>query len=303
MSAVAGMLATGVLAAACSPSTPAAAPGVVRLVAGEDPWGDIASQIGGAHVQVRSLIDDPNADPHLYQSDLSDALAVAEASVVIENGAGYDSFLAKMVAATSHRGRVVVDVARVLGAGASEVNPHLWYAVDLVPVVAGAIEAALAGADPAQAAYFSTRLATFDSSLSPLQSAISSIRDRYPAAPVAYTERVPGYLIAEAGLRDVTPLGFATAVEDGNEPSPADTAAMTRLIDSRAVRLLMFNVQTVSEVTDRIRALAQRRGIPVVGVSETIAAGYTSYQDWQLAQLQSISAALADSPTSQGAAR
>src|SRR5471032_2346928 len=58
----------------------------IAVVAGENFWGNIASQIGGAHVKVTSIISDPNTDPHEYETDPNDAAAVARARFVIENG-------------------------------------------------------------------------------------------------------------------------------------------------------------------------------------------------------------------------
>ena len=52
---------------------------------------------------------------------------------------------------------------------------------------------------------------------------------------MAYTERVPGYLLAAAGLDVLTPSGFARAIEDGTDPGPADTLAMQQLIDDHDI--------------------------------------------------------------------
>jgi zinc/manganese transport system substrate-binding protein len=101
------------------------------------------------------------------------------------------------------------------------VNPHFWYDIPRVPRVAAAIEAALARLDPPDATVFAANLAAFDVSLRPVEAVIASIRRRYLGAPVAYTERVPGYLLQAAGLTVVTPPGFAAAIENGNDPSPA----------------------------------------------------------------------------------
>ena len=59
--------------------------GVVPVVAAENFYGDIASQLGGNHVKVLSILSDPNADPHQYESSVQDAVAVANADIVIEN--------------------------------------------------------------------------------------------------------------------------------------------------------------------------------------------------------------------------
>jgi zinc/manganese transport system substrate-binding protein len=199
-------VAAGALAG-CGSSQPPAIPGVVRVVAGENFWGNIAAQIGGRYVRVTSILTSPTADPHLYESDVASAVAVAEAGLVIQNGAGYDVFLSQLLGATRHPGRVVVCVQDVLGATGPDVNPHFWYDIPRVPEVARAIEAALARLEPRDAGAFAAGLAAFDASLHSIEGVIREIRRRYPGAPVAYTERVPGYLLAAAGLTVLT-IGF-----------------------------------------------------------------------------------------------
>jgi len=110
-----------------------------------------------------------------------------------------------------------------------------------VPEVAGAIEAALARLEPRDAGAFAAGSAAFDASLGPIEAVIGQIRRRYPGAPVAYTERVPGYLLAAAGLRVLTPPGFAAAIENGTDPSPDDTVAMDGLFTGHKVKVLLYN--------------------------------------------------------------
>ncbi len=276
----------------CGSSRPPATPGVVRVVAGENFWGNIAAQIGGRHVRVTSILASPTADPHLYESDVANAVAVAEAGLVIENGAGYDDFLSQLLGATRHPGRVVLSVQNVLGANGPDVNPHFWYDIPRVPEVARAIEAALARLEPRDASAFAAGLAAFDASLHPIEAVIGQIRQRYPGAPVAYTERVPGYLLAAAGLRVLTTPGFAAAIEDGTDPSPDDTVVMDGLLTHHRVKVLLYNAQVVSAATQHVRALARQSRIPVVGVTETMPPSYRSYQAWQLAQAEAILRAL-----------
>jgi len=286
------LLALAAVVAGCGGSQVPAIPGVVRVVAGENFWGNVAAQIGGRHVRVTSLLTSPTADPHLYESDVASAMAVAEASLVIENGAGYDTFLSQLLGATRHPGRVVVSAQRVLGATGPDVNPHFWYDVPRVPEVARAIEAALARLEPRDARAFAAGLAAFDASLRPVEAVIGEIRRRHPGAPVAYTERVPGYLLAAAGLRVLTPPGFAAAIEDGTDPSPDDTVVMDELFTGHKVKALLYNAQVVSPVTQQVQAQARRAGIPVVGVTETMPPSFRSYQAWQLSQAEALLRAL-----------
>ena len=88
------------------------------------------------------------------------------------------------------------------------------------------------------------------------------------------------YLLRTAGIADRTPPGFANAVEEGDDPAPADVAAMLDLIDSRQVSVLLFNPQTETAATKQIEDAARRVGLPVVSVSETLPEG-VDYLTWQ----------------------
>jgi zinc/manganese transport system substrate-binding protein len=271
------------------PAAAASAP--VRVVAAENFWGNITAQIGGHDVTVTSLITNPNADPHLFETDAQDAADLARAQVVVENGAGYDTWMHSLLAADAGH-RTVVTAASVLHVTGSDPNPHLWYDIPKVPAVAAAIAAALTKAAPADTATFKANLTAFDASLAPLNATLATIKTHFHGVGVAYTERVPGYALAVAGLAVKTPPGFARAIEDGVDPGPADTVAMQQLLDDHDVNVLLYNTQTVTPVTTQIRTLARQHGIPIVGVSETMPAGVPTYQQWQQRQLTALLHAL-----------
>jgi len=295
---IAATLATAVSGAAAgtvgTAGTAGAADAPVQVVAAENFWGNIASQVGGRDAHVTSLITDPNADPHLFETNAQDAATLAQAQVVIENGAGYDTWMSSLLAADGGHPRIVT-AASVLHVGGSDPNPHLWYDIPRVPAVAAAMASALTKAAPQDASTFSKNLSTFDRSLAPLKQTIASIEQQFHNVPVAYTERVPGYLLADAHLDVKTPPGFARAIEDGVDPGAADTVAMRRLITNHDINVLLYNVQTVTPVTTEMRSLAKQHDIPVVGVSETMRAGASTYQQWQRSQLQNLLHALQQS--------
>jgi len=291
---VAGVITVASLGLAGCAGASTSAPDVVHVVAAENFWGNITSQIGRRDVAVTSLITNPNADPHLFETDAADAATLAQAQVVIENGAGYDTWMGSLLGADGGSPRIV-NAATVLHITGSDPNPHLWYAIPRVPTVAAAIAGALEKAAPADGAAFKANLATFDASLAPLNSTLATIKAHFHSVPVAYTERVPGYALAAAGLDVKTPPGFARAIEDGTDPGPADTLAMQKLLTDHDINVLLYNVQTVTPVTTQIRALARSHDIPVVGVSETMPAGAASYQQWQESQLTNLLHALESS--------
>jgi zinc/manganese transport system substrate-binding protein len=278
------------LLAGCG-STSNSKSGRLNVVAAENVYGNIASQIGGPHVSVTSILTSPNADPHLFEPVTSNGLAVSRAKVVLQNGLGYDAFLTRVENAEPSKSRIVLTLADVLGVHGRDANPHLWYDVPRLGRMASAIATALAKADPPHTAAYRAGLRRFESSLGPLRREVASIRARYHGAPVAYTEAVPGYLVTAAGLRNLAPESFTRAIEDGTEPPPSAVAAMDELIAKHRIRALLYNSQAVSPITARLRDAARAAGIPVVPVTETLPAGLT-FQQWQLDQARSLASAL-----------
>src|SRR5205807_7670711 len=140
----------------------------LRVVASTNVYGDIAQQIGGKYVHVTSILSDPNADPHLFEPKTANGLAVAEASVVIENGVGYDDFMAKLENAAPSSTRHVLTIADVLGVHGHDANPHLWYDVPKLPAIAHALAQLLAQADPSHSDAYTRGQHRFLASLEPL---------------------------------------------------------------------------------------------------------------------------------------
>jgi zinc/manganese transport system substrate-binding protein len=284
-------LMTSAVAAAAEPH-PARASRPVTVVAAENVYGDIASQIGGWRVQVTSILSNPNADPHLYEPGTRNGLAVAEAQVVIQNGLGYDAFMQRLEGSSPSKHRIVVTIADALRVGGRSANPHLWYDTPRLPAIVHAIANGLGRADPAGRSHYAAGAGRFLARCAPLRAEVRSIRTRFADTPVAFTEPVPGYLLAAARLRNLAPTSFTRAIEDGSEPTPAAVAAMTALIDGGKIKVLLYNSQTISPITERIRAAAVSHDIPVVGVTETLPP-HVDYQQWQLQQTRALATALA----------
>ncbi len=301
LASTAALLSALVLVSACASggsrstepvASSSAHPGMVHVVAGENFWGNIVSQLGGSHVTVTSIISDPNADPHEYESDAKDAAAIARADLVVDNGLGYDDFMGKLLSASPSSRRDELTVAKVLNVTGSNPNPHLWYDTARLPMVSAAIVTELSKLDPGDAGQFAANGTTFVASLQPLISTISTIKSTYGGESIAYTERVPGYLIQAAGLKLGVPASFAQSIEDGDDPSPVDTAAFNQAINSKSVKVLLYNAQVTDSATDKLKALATKSGVPIVGVTETLPSTDANFQAWQLRQDQELLKAL-----------
>jgi len=263
----------------------------IKVIGAENFYADLLSQVGGARVAASSLLNDPNADPHAFESSPADAAQVADARLVIENGLGYDSFMDKLLAASPSSGRIVINVQQLLGMP-DGANAHVWYDPATMPRVAAAAASALAVLDPANGSYFSARAALYVDSLKPLVAKIAAMNNRFNGVPVAFTEPVAGYLADAIGLKVLTPEGFQKSIEDGTDPAPIDVAGETDLLTKKLVRVLIYNSQVTTPITSQMHDLAVANGIPVAGVAETIPATYGDFQDWQLGQLTELEQAL-----------
>src|SRR6266699_1223572 len=158
----AALLLAGCLLGACSTAGangPAGSSRVIQVVAAENFWGSIAAQVGGRHVRVVSIITNPNTDPHSYEPTAVDARIIAGARLVVENGIGYDPWVAQLLAADQGQ-QAVLNVGAALGVPASG-NPHRWYSPAEVRAVIGLLAGDYSRLDPADRAYFARRRAIF----------------------------------------------------------------------------------------------------------------------------------------------
>jgi zinc/manganese transport system substrate-binding protein len=277
-----------------APGAPTAPIGGPRLpvVGAENFYADLLTRIGGTRVQVTSFIDDPNVNPHAFESSPEDAAIVADANVVILNGLGYDDFMHQLLGSRADPQRLVIDVQSVLDLP-DGANAHVWYDPATMPRVAALVMQALTTLEPRNAAYFQAREQAYLASLQPIAAKVAALKATYAGTPIAFTEDVAGYLTEQIGLVVKTPSGFVRAIEQGTDPAPADLATEQDLLTKRLVKVLVYNSQVVSPLTQQIHDLAQQNGIPIVGVTETVPPTYPGYAAWQIGQLDALQQALA----------
>ena len=275
-----------------SSSSDGAGGGKLRVVAAENFWGSIASQLGGDLVQVQSIVSNPNADPHDYEPTAEDARAFASAQIVIENGIGYDPWAQKLLEANPVTGRIVVDVGDVVGVQPGG-NPHQWYSPDSVRAVIDAIDAAYVKRQPSSSAELAKLKTTFETvTLKPYFSLIASIRSRYAGTPVGASESIFEPMASALGLKLLTPPSFLEAVSEGTEPTAADLTEIHRQISSHEIDVYVYNSQNAIPDIQRQIEECRANGIPVSTVTETLVPAGVTFQAWQKSELHRLEAAL-----------
>ena len=268
--------------------------GPITVVAAENFWGSLVSQLGGTKVNVTSIVSDPNIDPHEYASNPADAIAITNAQLVIVNGAGYDSWALEILSAESTPNQVVLNVQELLGQPV-DANPHFWYSPNYVNDTVAAMYRGLVKIDPADRSYFTAQYGDLNASLwTSYMHQEEIIKHLFAGSPVASTESIFVYMANATGLNIITPTAFMKAMSEGSDPSAQDVATFENQLDggNTTVRVLVYNEQTVSPLTNSLLALAAKNEIPYIRISETIQPPNFTFQAWMQGEVGELQDAL-----------
>ena len=289
------LLVVTVTMAACGGAAPTPTGGranLIKVVAAENFWGSIAAQLGGNRVAMTAIIVNPNTDPHDYEATPADARTMATAQMVIVNGIGYDPWAPKLLAANPASGRVVLTVGDVLGLKNGD-NPHRWYSPTDVYKVIDQITADYKQVDPAGAAYYDAQRTNYlTNSLAKYNELILAIKAKYAGTPVGASENIFVPMAQALGLDLITPPGFLDAISQGSDLTASDKATADGQITNKKIKIYVYNTQNATpDVQSEVDA-ARATGIPVATLTETLDPASATFQDWQVAQLQGMQAAL-----------
>lgn len=261
------------------------------VVASTDVWGSVARAVAGRHLSVTSILSGANVDPHTYQASPSDAAAVIDATVVVYNGGGYDPWITQVL--TGHPDvKAVAAYSFIDNADSANLpNEHVFYDLGVAKAVATAIADRLASVDADNAADYRANAAGFCRDTDAIAGSERAIANRYPSTSVVATEPVAYYLLKATGLTNRAPSAFTAANENGTDPSPADMAYVLDLVNHHQIAALLVNPQTSTPAINGLQDAAQRAGVPVAQVSETLSDG-VDYLTWQRNTVNQLQAAL-----------
>jgi zinc/manganese transport system substrate-binding protein len=263
--------------------------GQIAVVAAENFYGDIVRQIGGDRVAVVSIMNNPDQDPHLFETTPAVVRQLVGAQIVVLNGANYDPWMDKLLAAVPRTGRMVISAAQLTGRKPGD-NPHLWYDPVTMPRVATALAEALTKVDSAHGSDYAARLKATLAVLERITVRITQIKAKHAGTAVTATEPVFGPMAEALGLT-MRNQRFQLAMMNDTEPSARDVAAFEKDLTERKVKVLIYNSQVSEKLTERLRDIANKAKVPVVGVTETMPPN-VSFQDWVLGELDALDKAL-----------
>jgi zinc/manganese transport system substrate-binding protein len=262
----------------------------IKVVAAENFWGDLVSQLGGDHIEVDCIVSDPNADPHEYESTTSDAKEFAKANYIIINGAGYDSWAENLISSGTRQDCKVLNVGDLIGVKEGE-NPHFWYSSTYVNQAIEEMKKDLQILDPDHANYYEWQYANLTLSLKGYQDICSEISEKYNGTKIAASAEVVEYIAEATDLDLITSTDFMEAICESYDPSAASIVAFQEQLKSGTVSVLVYSSQTVTPITESMKMLAAEEEIPIVYVTHTMPVGMT-FQEWMYSEYHDLEVAL-----------
>ena len=288
-------------------------------------WGSVAKAVGGDKVNVIVGVDDLSQDPHDYQATATDKLNITKSAVMLVNGGGYDDWGMSLAESVSHK-PVVINAVALSGLSpntdnaadepASEqhqhdtqheiktahpqpsdhphvhgdFNEHVFFSLDTAKKVAEAVNKQLAATSPANQAIYAKNTQHFIQQIDALKVKAKQIGQQKAITAFA-TEPVIGYLLADMGIKDVTPKAYVVQSETDAGVSVKVLNDSKSLLSNKQVGLLVVNAQTEDATSKQLITLAKASTVPVVAVYETLPDGVTSYTQFIEKTLNDFAAA------------
>lgn len=247
-------------------------------------YGEVAQKVGGNHVKVTNIIDNPAVDPHDFEPTTKTAKLMVDADIVIENGVGSDTWVQKIT--PQKKGLKVLNAGKLMDKTDGD-NPHLWYKLATMRTMAQHLATQLGKKDAKHKDEYQRNAKAYIKSLAPIQQKINQIKKHSASKEVAVTEPVYDYTLAEMGYQ-VSDNKFALAIENETDPSPKMVEKLQTDLKKRRVEFVVNNKQTGNKIIDELLTMARKNNVPIVNVTETMPSG-KNYQSWMISQLNQIS--------------
>ena len=242
----------------------------ISVVAAENQYGSIAKLIGGSNVDITNIINNADGDPHTFISSVKNAKLLADADVIIYNGADYDSWINSIL--KSNKDAVIIkvqDLSNYKKTSKLGINPHLWFKPETFPALAKKLTSVYSKLDSDNADSYKKNYKEFKHKYKAVYKLVQNIKDEFKGTPVTATEPLFGYMAKALDLK-MEGLKFQWVIMNESEPSPKMMISYQELFKEQKVKVLFYNQQVVDTTTKNILKLAKKGDIPVVGVTETM---------------------------------
>ncbi|HKM95558.1 MAG TPA: metal ABC transporter substrate-binding protein [Buttiauxella sp.] len=228
----------------------------LNVVASFTVLADMAKQVGGEHVTVKSLVG-PNGDPHSFEPSPQDSVALSQADVVIVSGLGMEGWMDRLVSASGYKGKIIVASAGIstrsmTDDGKQITDPHAWNSAENGAVYAQNIMKALMAADPQDAQAINESGTEYITRLKLLDSWAKTRFESIPKSQrkVLTSHDALGYFGQQYGVIFLAPVGFSTEAE----ANASDVAGLIKQLKNQHIKTYFIENQTDPRLVKQIAA-------------------------------------------------
>jgi zinc/manganese transport system substrate-binding protein len=267
--------------------------GPVAVVSSLKQWGSLVQEIGGDQVKVTSIMNDASQDAQNFEPSSSDVTAIANAGLLVINGAGYDSWASKNVG----KDAVLISAADTVGASEGD-NPYLWFSKEARNSMATEITESLSKLLPAKKTYFHNRLSSWQSTETTLENSIKAFAKTHKDLTYTATMPVTYYLMADLGFKDATPENYLRSIQSSGEATAQDMKDFITVLEKKRTDLLVVDSQHTTDSAKTLITHAQTANIPILSVSAQMPDQHSTLVQWVESLVTQISNSTAKSNVS-----
>lgn len=234
-------------------TTTTAVPPKLRVVVSTSVLADFTRIVGSDYVDVYTMAK-AGVDPHGYTPTPSDVGALAEAAVVIKNGAGLDNWVDGALRTSGGRG-VLVDTSSGVQVRGSD--PHIWHSPQNAKLMVDAIRRALAAADTAHESQYAISQRSYNSQIDGLERDIEQSMEAIESNKLVTHHLSLGYFAAEFGLE------YVGTVVPGADPhaviAPEHTIGLVDKMEAAGVRVVFAEASRDPKAAEAVATAAEVR--------------------------------------------
>ena len=213
---------------------------------------DLVKELGGESVNVVNLVG-RNSDAHMYQPKPSDAIAIANADLVIFNGLEFEGWIMRLIKNSGYKNKQLIASKGVVAVrNGDEIDPHAWQSFHNIRAYIQNITHTLISLRPDHANEFTLRQKKYLDALNKLEQRLVEKMSMIPPNKrvVVTSHDAFGYLGREFDIRFLTPLGLSLDVEASAE----DVASVIDQIRKHNVKALCVENVNNPRLLQRIAA-------------------------------------------------
>jgi len=249
-------------------------PDKLRVVATYSILGDLVRNVAGSKAEVVTLVG-PDSDAHTFDPSPQDGMTVAEAQVIFENGAGFESWLDKLYQSSgSQATRVVVTTGLELREGQChhtkaereklgaahkhEEDPHVWHDVRNAIHMVEIIRDSLCKIDPGHADTYRANAAAYLARLEALHGWVEKEVEAIPPdrRKLVTTHDTFGYFADRYGFT-VVAAALPSVTTEAADPSAAEFAQLIQKVKAAKVPAIFTENVHNPKLTERLAAEAE----------------------------------------------